>query len=83
MVKHHKDGWKKNLAVLGDQFVGWWVDMRWNAERLVDSARDRDMRRVLHFCHAFVTSTIEKLYRVWGVVFWIILAGWLLNKFEG
>ena len=80
VVKHHKDGWKKNLAVILEDFREWAIDMLWNATRLVESARERDWLRVLHYSHAFVTTTIEKLYRVLGIAFWIYVGLWLKDK---
>ena len=80
VVKHHKDGWEKNLAVILDDFREWAIDMLWNATRLVESARERDWLRVLHYGHAFVTTTIEKLYRVWGLVVVIYAGLWLARK---
>ncbi|MCA9368350.1 hypothetical protein KC887_08935 [Candidatus Kaiserbacteria bacterium] len=73
MAKHHKDGWQKNLAVITDQFSDWWIDMKWNASRLAESAQEREVLRCLHYIHAFVTTTIEKLYRFWAIVFWVYL----------
>lgn len=79
MAKHHLDDWQKNLAVMIDQTKLWWIDMKWNATRLVESARERDVLRVLHYCHAFVTTTIEKQYRVLGILFWV----WVIDLVFG
>lgn len=80
MAKHHLDGWQKNFAVMGDHLKEWWIDMQWNATRLIESARERDWMRVLHFIHAFVSTTFEKLYRVWAIAFWAFLVYWITAK---
>ena len=74
MAKHHLDGVFKNLAVIRDDIKDWWADMRWNALRLRESVQERDFLRIPHYLHAFVTTSIEKLYRLWGAAFWIWLA---------
>lgn len=80
MMSKNLDGWKKNLAVIRDDFTEWAQDMRWNATRLSESARERQWLRVIHFAYAFVTTTIEKLYRVWGLVAVIYAGLWLARK---
>ena len=68
------DGWCKNLSVIREDISDWRDDMGWNAKRLRDAVRERSYLRIPHYIHAFVTTTIEKLYRVWGIAFWVWLA---------
>ncbi len=72
-TKHYKDGMAKNLAVIRGDLDVWAEDMRHNAARLWYAVHTKNIRQVPHFIHAFVTTTIRELYRIWGAVFWIAL----------
>ena len=71
LLKQHST----NLRKIKEGWKEWGRDMLKN----VDQWRG-DKKRVLHFLHACVTTTIAKPYRTWGLVFWVVVANSLWKE---